>query len=210
MPSVRTEARIVIVQNRHELHKPTNTGRLARHLLVDSVLLTFGERERAFDFAPLLDPTLDLRLVFHREEPTAALARDEPTRPGRRRGLVFLDGTWGQCSRMSRRIEALREVPVRVLPPGPTSPWRVRRETHPQRLSTLEAIIRAIAVVEGEAPAAVLRAWFHRVTARLMFMKGMLPSPEVPAAWVESGSDQPRAADPTTTRTGGSGRSGAG
>ncbi len=184
MPRLRLETHVVLVQNNHERNKPTNTGRLASLMLDASERLFYGVRGEPFDPSPLLDPGTDYWLIFHRPERSRILTRDRVVaRPGRRRALVFLDGTWAQCSRMSRRIAALESMPMLALPPGPPSPWRVRGETHPERMSTLEAVIRALEIVEGPGPARRMREWFYAVTARTMYMKSMLPSPELPSEW---------------------------
>lgn len=188
MPRVSLETRLLLVQNAHERNKPTNTGRLAALMLENSQMLHYAVRGEVFDPTPLESEALDYLLVFHREGEQEQLSpQTDWGGGGRTRALVFLDGTWAQCSRMSRRVPGLEKMRTVSLPPGPPSPWRVRGETHPDRLSTLEAIIRAIELVEGPAPAAIMREWFYLVTARLMFMKAMLRSPEVPPEWLATG-----------------------
>lgn len=99
--------------------------------------------------------------------------------------LIVLDGTWAQCARMSRKTPALRRMPTFSVPPGPPSHWGVREETDEARLSTLEAIIRAMALLEGPSPARVMQHHFDRVAARMLYMKGKLRSIAVPDTWVE-------------------------
>lgn len=186
MPRVELQTRIVLVQNDHERTKPTNSGRLVHLMLPDSRLLRYAVRGETFDPSPLRDPEIDYFLIFHRAEEPPALTREECVpRRDRRRALVFLDGTWAQCSRMSHRVPGLADMPMRSLPPGPPSPWQVRAETHPDRMSTAEAVIRAVEIVEGAAPALQMRRWFYRVTAGMMYMKSMLPDPQMPASWAE-------------------------
>jgi DTW domain-containing protein YfiP len=184
MPKIETRTRVILVQNDHERTKPTNTGRLAHLMLSNSRLLRYAVRGQTFDPAPLCDPDTDYFLIFHRDEDQAELSPESlESGPDRERALVFLDGTWAQCSRMSHRVPGLERMRVLSLPPGPRSPWRVRAETHPDRMSTLEAIIRAVEIVEGAEPARQMRAWFYRVTAAMMYMKAMLPRPDMPDEW---------------------------
>lgn len=99
--------------------------------------------------------------------------------------LIVLDGTWAQCARMSRKTPALRRMPTFSVPPGPPSHWGVREEIDEARLSTLEAIIRAIALLEGPSPARVMQHYFDRVAARMLHMKAKQRTIDVPTAWTE-------------------------
>jgi DTW domain-containing protein len=102
--------------------------------------------------------------------------------PGQRLGFALLDGTWHQCSRMSRRVAVVRDLPCVALPPG--LPSRGVRTQHDERgLCTFEAGIRLVSLVDGPTHAAPLQAIFHELAARMMFMKGRLNKPEVPAEW---------------------------
>lgn len=174
-PLVWLRTRVLVIQNHHERGKPTNTGRLATLALSNSQLCDYGARGRAFDPSPLRGQACTL--VFHRDEPQATLSPETSPVGADGRTLVFLDGTWAQCSRMSRRIEAVRELPCLALPEGPPPPWRGRRETHAARMSTMEAILRALELFEGTDAVAPVRRWFDLVSARLLAMKGLPPTP---------------------------------
>lgn len=195
LPRVETSFDVLVVRNDHERGKPTNTARLIPAMLAHARLIPFAVRGELFDAASLREPQLDYLLLFPRGEPgepdaappylsaTSAGSRslDEP---GRRRALVLLDGTWGQCSRMSRRIPEIAAMPAFRLPPGPPGHWGgVRSAADPSRLCTLEALIRAVAILDGPACARPLQAHFDRVAAAMLFMKGKLPAPTVPPEW---------------------------
>jgi DTW domain-containing protein YfiP len=176
--------RLVIVQHVRERLKPTNTGRLLQRMVPDVVLVHFGMREPAFDETPFDDPFVDFRVLYPRDDaavlgPGAGGQRD----PGRRLGFVVLDGTWHQCSRMSRRVPRVRDFECVALPPGRRSIWTVRTQHDPRGMSTFEAAIRLIEAVEGPEVIAPLQHAFEIVTARALFMKGKLSSPDVPDPW---------------------------
>jgi DTW domain-containing protein YfiP len=99
--------------------------------------------------------------------------------------MVVLDGTWAQCARMSRKNPVLRRMPTFSVPPGPPSHWGVREELDDARLSTLEAIIRAVALLEGPTPARAMQHYFDRVAARMLHMKGKQRTTDVPQAWID-------------------------
>jgi DTW domain-containing protein YfiP len=182
LPRLRFATPIAIVQHVRERHKPTNTGRLFARMVESAVVLPCGMREPPFDPSPLEDPSIDWRLLYPRE---GAPALDPGLRAaeGRRLGFVLLDGSWRQCSHMSRRLPVIAQLPCVALPPGPPSFWTVRTQHAEQGRSTFEAALSALQGVEGAAAIAPLRRAFARITARLLFLKGKLRSPEVPASW---------------------------
>lgn len=187
-PSVESSAALVVVRHIDELHKPTNTGRWLADMVQGAVLTHYGQREPPFDATALERPDVRFCVLFPREDATVldaeGLARlRAELAPGQRLGFVLLDGTWHQCSRMSRRAPVVRHLPCVALPPGPPSRWGVRTQHHEQGLSSFEAGVRLVSLVDGPRRAAPLQAIFHELAARMLFMKGRLPKPEVLAEW---------------------------
>jgi DTW domain-containing protein YfiP len=196
-PRVELPFRVIVVQNNRERHKPTNTGRQVVHSIVGAELLHWGVLEREgeglhtaeFDDSALVQPGVDYRLIFPRildpERPEATLAPElQREHFAGKTAVVLLDGTWTQCSRMSRRIAAVERMPAFRLPPGPDSHWGVRTATEASRISTYEAAVRVLEIA-GELPAAAaMQEWFDLHSARMQFMKGKRSSPEVPAEWI--------------------------
>ena len=196
-PSLTLATKIVVLINNKERHKPTNTGRLLPQLLRNAELHWVGMRDVEFDPTPLTQPDHDYLLIFPRvddpegAEPKPAPVLDAETfaarraaRPGAVQTVVLLDGTWAQCSRMSRRLDPLPSMQAFALPEGPPSHWGVRTPSEPSRISTFEAAVRVIALAEGPEPAAALQTYFDRVAAAMLFMKAKLRSPAVPAEWI--------------------------
>lgn len=179
LPRVQLATPIVVVQHFAEAPKPTNTVRLLLSMLADTKLLPYGLRDTPFDPGPLVDPEIEWVLLSPRDDATV-LAPAQPG--GRKRGFVLLDGTWHQCSRMSRRAPYVRELPCVALPPGPPSIWGVRRQHHEHGMSTFEAAMRALATVEGDDAVRPMMDAFAKVTAQQLFLKGKLPASEVPSA----------------------------
>ena len=193
-PRLALATRIVVVQNNKERNKPTNTGRMLPQVLDNCRLIRFGVRARPFDASPLRRDAQDTLLIFPRVDdpegpaptpaPVLTRAHARP-RPGAARTIVLLDGTWAQCSRMSRRVPELARMAAVALPEGPPSHWGVRTPSEPSRVSTYEAAVRVIHLLEGPEPAARMQAYFDRVAAAMLFMKAKLRAPEVPAAWID-------------------------
>lgn len=179
---------LVVVQHVRERGKPTNTGRLLAKMIPGVRIVHFPLIDRTFDEEPLSRPDTDYRVLFPRDD--AEVLQGVPAPAGRRRGFVLLDGTWHQCSRMTRRVPRVRDMECVALPPGPPSIWGVRTQHDQRGMSTFEAGLRIVEIVEGEATASPLRRAFEIVTARMLFMKGKLPTPDVPPDW-PGGQDPP-------------------
>ena len=182
MPKVDLQTPIRIVQQIRERSKPTNTARLFATMVPATPILPFGMREPPFDEAPLLDPDIEFYNLFLRDDATPIDELPEPA-PGKKRGFVVLDGTWHQCSRMARRVPVVRDLPCVMLPPGKPSIWRVRTQHDPRGVSTFEATVRLLEIVEGPEAVRPLVEAFEVITARLLHLKGKLKSPEVPDDW---------------------------
>jgi DTW domain-containing protein YfiP len=187
-PRAEVETPLVVVQHIRERFKPTNTGRLLQQMVSGVALTHFGMREPPFDASALQRTDVRFHILFPREDATelspgnVAQMRAE-LQPGQRLGFVLLDGTWHQCSRMSRRVPVVDTLPCVSLPPGPPSRWGVRTQHDVRGLSTFEAGMRLLAALEGEAVAAPLREIFFELAARLQYMKGSLRQPVVPDDW---------------------------
>jgi DTW domain-containing protein YfiP len=182
LPRLRFATPITIVQHVREKYKPTNTGRLLARMVEGTLVLPCGMREPDFDPKPLEDPAIDWRLLYPREG-APVLDLEQPRTDGRRLGFVLLDGSWSQCAHMSRRLPVVAQLPCVALPPGPPSFWTVRAQHNEQGKSTFEAAIHALQLVEGSSAVAPLRRGFAEITARLLYLKGRLRTPEIPTTW---------------------------
>ncbi|MEM6989219.1 MAG: tRNA-uridine aminocarboxypropyltransferase [Myxococcota bacterium] len=198
-PLVEVAAELLVVQHIGERFKPTNTGRLLARMVDGASLTYFGMREPPFDTTALARPDVSWHVVFPRDdapvldsERLATMRREAGSE--RRIGFVFLDGTWHQCSRMSRRVPMVKDLPCVALPDGPPSRWGVRTQHDVRGLSTFEAGVRLVSLLEGRATATPLQNVFHEIAARLLFMKGKLRKPEVPAEWRNDALPDPASA----------------
>jgi DTW domain-containing protein YfiP len=147
IPRVETRTRLLLLQHLVEKRKKSNTGRLATLALVNSRLLTHGAPGESLDIALLSEP--GTWLLF----PDGPPAPPDAPPP---RQLVVVDASWSQARRMSQRIAVLRTLPRLVLPPPEPGMLRLRDPSHPSGMSTLDAIARAVAMLEGPEVAAPL------------------------------------------------------
>jgi DTW domain-containing protein YfiP len=176
LPTVEVSTPLVVVQHVGEAIKPTNTVRLLQRMVPAVRVLPWGMREPPFDPSPLQTGTR-FELLFPGEDAPVLEPAADPDR-----GFVLLDGTWHQCSRMARRVPVVQDLPCVALPDGPPSIW-VRTQHDPRGVSTFEAALRVFELRESPEIVGALRQAFEIVTARLLFMKGRLRTPDVPVQW---------------------------
>jgi len=141
---VANRTRILILQHPDEQKHPLNTGRLAVLGLRNAELLVgehfpqlpglIAEAESAFLLFPTSDPALS--------QPLAALPQDEAAL------LIVPDGTWRKARQIVRANPVLGALPHVSLPLGDPSEYRVRRAREPAAVATIEAIVRALTVLE--------------------------------------------------------------
>ena len=108
----------------------------------------------------MLPPLAGAWLVFPEGEPVIT----SPVPPPRQ--LIVLDATWSQARRMFRKLAGLRGLPILRLPDTPMPAARLRESPSPGRVSTIEAIARALRLIESEESAASLEALFAVAVAR--------------------------------------------
>ena len=140
---IENKTEVLIVQHVRERFHPFNTARIVRKALRNSSLLVdqtarLAARLRLKPRAGLLFPGRD-----------APLISDVP--PDQRpEQLVVLDGTWHQAKTLVRDIAALHDLPRYQLVPAAPSRYRLRREPTATSLSTIEATVAALRVLEPD------------------------------------------------------------
>jgi DTW domain-containing protein YfiP len=161
LPRVETRTKIVLIRHITELLLTSNTGRFAALSLPNSELLAYGGGE-AFDASSLAEPGTALLYCSGSPRQLAFV----PTR------LIVLDGSFRQARRMYKRVPALRELPELTLPAPALTPTRLRQPTHPDGMSTIEAIASALSLLEGAELAAPLWALHAELVRRADYMRG--------------------------------------
>lgn len=165
IPTVVTATRVVILRHHTERWRSSNTGRLAHLALANSALVDHG----GAGGVAVVPPLDGAWLVFPEGPPRDAAPLPPP------RQLVVLDATWSQARRMFRKISALRGLPLLRLPDADTPAARLRASPAPGMVSTIEAIARALRIVEGDHVAAPLEALFAVAVQRAV-ASGRLPA----------------------------------
>ena len=146
IPHLSSHTRVLILQHPDETAHALNTARLAA-LGLTNAELRVGERfselesELAGREAWLLFPGEGAQSV---EQLAAADAGDPAARL-----LIVPDGTWRKARRILHCNPWLAQLPRLSLGEGLVSRYRLRKAPGPGALSTLEAIVHCLNVLEG-------------------------------------------------------------
>jgi DTW domain-containing protein YfiP len=143
IPTIANRTEVLILQHIRERFHPFNTARLVHRALTNSRLLVDHTASLAVKLrfnarAALLYPALNAELIS-----------DLPSHR-RPEQLVILDGTWHHTKTFMRDIAVLRNLPRYRLAPATPSRYRIRREPAATSLSTVEATVAALRVLEPE------------------------------------------------------------
>jgi len=157
IPSVTTATQVVIVRHHSEHDRASNTGRLAHRALPNSVVIEHGAPG-----IPTVLPPLDGAWVLY---PGGAPRTDRPVPPPKQ--LIVLDATWSQARKMFQKLAVLRGLPLLTLPVLPMPEARLRASPGPGQVSTIEAIARALRLLEGDAAAVPLEDLFALAVERV-------------------------------------------
>lgn len=138
IPSLTSQSAVMILQHASEAGHALNTARLA-HLGLANSQLFIGER---FDPSLWQDSALPVCVLFPGEGAVPLSASAGPQQ------LIVLDGTWRKARKLLHVNPLLAALP-RVCLPAPTpSRYRLRKAPGEGAVSTLEAIVQALEVME--------------------------------------------------------------
>lgn len=175
VPRLQARTRVTLMINFREARKPSNTGRLAARCLARSSIEIVG-KPGTQRVAPELGAELPL-LLFPSED---AVPIDRYA--GTPIALFVPDGSWPQAARMRPHGAAFEAIQRVTLPESGGSEYRLREEPRAGGLATLEAIARALRVLEGERGPQIERAMldvFRVMVDRTLWFRGKLRDDEV-------------------------------
>ena len=148
IPQLPSRTRLLILQHPSEVRHALNTARLAA-MGLSNAELRVGER---FEDLPALlaQPGYRACLLFPGEEaqPLAQFAAQLDELPAL---LVVPDGTWRKARTLLHCNPLLAALPRVTLAPGLQSRYRLRKAPMPGALSTIEAVVCALDILEAPA-----------------------------------------------------------
>lgn len=177
----------VLAIHYREARHTTNSGQLAAQIFSPSQTLVRGQDGDAGDaeraqFAALIEApgAFDEFVLFPHETAVSITEVLNPARPYR---LWAPDGNWKQGKKIANRL--LQQVPgarAVSLPFERLSTYQLRRESHPEKMSTFEAIARALAILEGDPELEARSAdIFQLMVHRALYSRGLITQDELAA-----------------------------
>ena len=144
IPSLDSRTRVLLLQHPSEVNHALNTARLAA-LGLNNAQLVVGE---VFDDLPALlnVPGYQARLLFPADDAQPLQGYGPSDQPLL---LVVPDGTWRKAKKMLHLNPLLAALPRVTLADGAVSRYRLRKAPGPGALSTIEAIVQALQVLEA-------------------------------------------------------------
>ncbi len=145
--SIDTRTRVVLLQHPRERDVPIGTARIARLCLPNSELhvgVDFGGSSALR--RALADPARPAALLFPSDGARGVLT-DPPAGPVT---LVVVDGTWSQARKLVRENPFIAKLPRYAFRAPTPSEYRIRREPDEAFVSTIEALVHVLGVLEGD------------------------------------------------------------
>ncbi|TWS00812.1 tRNA-uridine aminocarboxypropyltransferase [Pseudomonas saxonica] len=145
IPQLDSRTRVLLLQHPSEVSHALNTARLAA-LGLTNAQLRVGE---VFDdLDELINvPGYQARLLFPGDD-AQVLPSHESAEASLPLLLVVPDGTWRKVRKLLHLNPLLAQLPRVTLPQGAVSRYRLRKAPGPGALSTLEAIVQALEILE--------------------------------------------------------------
>ena len=142
LPAIVVQTRVVLIIHRAEIRKSTNTGRLTARALTGAEIRLRGDRD-APERAALPEGR---RLLLFPLPGARVLGPDDAREPA---VLLVPDGNWPQARRTALRDPDTQGAEAVIVPPGAPSRYGLRSAPREGALSTMEAVARALGVLEG-------------------------------------------------------------
>ncbi len=149
------KTRLTLIVHYKELKKTTNTGRLAIKSLLNSQMLVRGEIGKPTDLSDLISDQYQC-LLFYPSKDAVELDQDFLKKFSKPIHLLVPDGSWRQASKVHTRHTELSSIPRVMIKDLNLATQHLRRENSQEGMSTLEAIAKAMRVIEGEEAFEVL------------------------------------------------------
>lgn len=138
-----SKTRVVILQHPRERRVPINTARIAARCLPNAELhvgMHLG------DPSVLHDPSRPAALLY----PGPGAIDVEKSPPAGPITLVVVDGTWWQAKKLVTVNPELAALPRYAFRPPAPSDYRIRREPQEDYVSTIEALVHVLSVLEKD------------------------------------------------------------
>jgi DTW domain-containing protein YfiP len=176
IPVLNLKTKVSLIIHSREMKKTTNTGRLALRALSNSELRVRGEKRDGcrLDLGDLLSENYQ-SLLFYPSPDASELDAKFLSSFAKPIQLIVPDGSWRQAGKVHSRHPELKHLPRIMISEKNSARHHLRAETTEYGMSTLEAIAKALKVIEGEAVGRQLQELYQLKLERTLRARGTLP-----------------------------------
>lgn len=168
IPSLTLKTKVCLIIHHRELKRTTNTGRLALQSLTNSEMRVRGEKDKGpLDLTDLLVPSYR-SILFYPSEDSKELTVEFVNQSPLPIQLIVPDGNWRQASKVASRHPELKNIERVKISEKNTATQHLRVEHFEEGMSTLEAIAKALGIIEGsEVKEALLKLYQLKLSRTL-------------------------------------------
>lgn len=185
IPQIALQTRVIILMHTCEEVLTTNTARLAAKALSNSEIRIHGRRDDRMPTNGLIDPNRT-SLLLYPSPISVELSTEFAARLSKPINLIVPDANWRQTTKFVRHEPCLVGIPHVRLPLGPESEYRLRTQRSVQNLCTLEAIARALGILESKEAQSSLETLLRVLVERTLWSRGKLAARECITAGIPS------------------------
>ncbi len=166
---------MIILMHTSEEVLPSNTARLAAKALTNSEIRINGRIGDRLSPVGLVESGRQ-PLVLYPSPQAVELSAEFLSELKGPVNLIVPDGRWRQTQKFTRRESALSGIPHVKVPAGAPSQYRLRTQPNDRSLCTLEAIARALGILESRAAQVQLETVLSVMVARTLWARGVRPA----------------------------------
>lgn len=144
--SIKTKTRLVLLQHPRERYVAIGTAHMASLCIEGSELHVGIDWSKSEPLARALRDPDRPAILLYPGEGSLDIAKNPPPGPVT---LVVVDGTWSQTKKVVRTNPILSALPRYAFVPPRPSEYRIRREPNDTSVSTIEALVHTLTVLEG-------------------------------------------------------------
>jgi DTW domain-containing protein YfiP len=187
IPQISLETRVIILMHTFEQPLTTNTAKLTHTALTNSEIIIHGLKDERLS-SERLHVAGSTSLLLYPSPFATELSADFLSKLAGPVCLVVPDANWRQTTKFVRREPALAGIPHVKLPPGPPTEYRLRAQRHESGVCTLEAIARAIGLLESPEAQKQLELILRIMVERTLWSKGKLAADQCLTAGIPPGA----------------------
>jgi DTW domain-containing protein YfiP len=154
------KTRITLLMHVKELNRSTNTGKIAELMLTNSKTVIVVALDGELKETDIISEGYENLVLF----PHASTVLDEKliSSLGKPLNLIVPDGNYHQAVKMTRS-ELLSGIKRVRLPSGQKGEYGLRDSKDPEKVSTIEAVITAIEIIENGPAAGEMQKVFRKM-----------------------------------------------